>query len=80
MRETARNSILSQGSVSARSSMLHHHRDRDGSSDDSHAPILQYTSKSSNLRQNFPDDRDDSSSIVHMSQPQPQTLYKGGRY
>jgi len=78
MRETARHSILSQGSVSARSSMLHHHRDRDNSSDDSHAPIMQYASKSSNLRLTIPDD--DSSSIVHMSQPQAQTIYKGGRF
>jgi hypothetical protein len=81
MRETARNSILSQGSLSARSSMLHHHRDRDGgSSDDSHAPIMQYASKSSGLRQATSDDRDDDSSIVHMSQPHPQTVYKGGRF
>ena len=78
MRETARHSILSQGSVSARSSVLHHNRDRDGSSDDSHAPIMQYASKSSNLRQTVPDDRDDTSSILHMSQL--QTVYKGGRF
>lgn len=80
MRETARNSILSQGSVSARSSVLHHQRDGYGSSEDSHAPIMQYASKSSNLRQTVPDDRDDVSSIVHMSQPQLQTVYKGGRF
>lgn len=59
--------------------MLHHNRDRDGS-DDSHAPILQYASKSSNLRQTIPDDRDDTSSIIHMSQPQPQMPYGGGRF
>ncbi|KAF9654016.1 hypothetical protein BDM02DRAFT_3086236 [Thelephora ganbajun] len=76
IRDTA---ILTQGSVSARGSVLHH-RDRDGSSDDSHAPILQYSSKSSHLRQTTSDDRDDTSSILHMSQPQPQTLYKGGRF
>jgi hypothetical protein len=79
MRETARNSTLSQGSLSARSSVLHHHRG-DGSSDDSHAPIMQYAAKSSTLRQTIPDDRDDVSSIVHMSQPQPQTVYKGFRF
>jgi len=76
MRETARHSILSQGSLSARSSVLHHNRDRDGSSDDSHAPIMQYASKSSNLRQIIPDDRDDASSIFHMSQPQLQVMGK----
>jgi len=80
MKETARNSILSQGSVSARSSVQHHNRDREGSSDDSHAPIMQYAAKSSNLRQTIPDDRDDTSSIVHMSQPQPQTPYRVGRF
>ena len=77
MKETARHSILSQGSLSARSSVLHHHRG-DGSSDDSHAPIMQYASKSSNLRQTVSDDRDDSSSIVHMSQP--QIPYRGGKF
>jgi hypothetical protein len=50
MRETARHSILSQGSLSARSSVFLHHRDRDASSDDSHTPMAQYGSKSSNLR------------------------------
>lgn len=79
MKETARHSILSLGSLSARSSVLHHHRDRDGSSDDSHAPIMQYSSKSSNLRQTILDDKDDDISVVHMSQPQP-TPYKGGRF
>src|SRR5882762_1334210 len=51
MRETARNSILSlgqlSGTASPRSSMLR----GDGSSDDSHAPILQYgAGKLSGLR------------------------------
>jgi len=68
------------GTASGRSSTFHHHRDRDGSSDDSHAPILQYASKSSNLRQTVSDDRDDTSSIDMLSQPQSQTLQQGGKF
>lgn len=63
--ETARNSVLSQGSVSGRSSVIHGTREHDGFSDESHAPILHYhyPSKSSNLRQTIPDNRDDASSV-----------------
>jgi len=73
MRETARNSILSlgqlSGTASPRSSVLHHGHGGDGSSDDSHALILQYgAGKMSGLRK--PTDEDDDDSLLRMPRAQ----------
>lgn len=76
MKESARQSLLSQGSVSGRGSTLTITRDLDGVSDESHVPVLQ---KSSHLSQPIPDDRDDTSSASYMSYLQPQSPYEGGR-
>jgi len=79
MRETARNSVLSLGGTgSARSSTLYQTRDRDGSSDDSHAPILQFAAgRSSSLRKPMPDEDEDH---FMLSNPQVQGNYsKQGR-
>lgn len=67
MKESARQSLLSQASVSGRGSTLN-------MSDESHAPILQ---KFSHLRQPILDDRDDTSSVGYMSYRQPQSPFEG---
>lgn len=81
MKESTRESLMSHGSVSGRSStLLHTTRDHDGSSDESHAPFLQNSSKSNRLRQPTPDVRDDTSSAGYLSHFQPQSSFKGGKF
>ena len=78
-KESARGSLLSQGSVSGRSVVLNITRDPEGSSDESYSPILQRPSGAIEIRQPTPDDRDDSSSAGHVSQFQLQSPHKGDR-
>ncbi|KAF9793073.1 hypothetical protein BJ322DRAFT_1032885 [Thelephora terrestris] len=65
VKESARQSFLSQGSVSGQSSMLHMSRDPDGLSDEYHPP--KFSSKSSHPRQPVLDDRGDTSRVGHTS-------------
>jgi hypothetical protein len=80
MRQTARHSVLSVGqqseTASARSSTLYHGRDRDGSSDDSHAPILQYAAGRASALRNLRTDEDED---FMLGMPQVQESYKQGR-
>jgi len=71
MKESARQSLLSQGSVSGRGSTLNI------ASDESHFPILQ---KSSHLRQHIPNDREDTNLVGYMSYLHPQSPSKEGRH
>jgi hypothetical protein len=65
VKESAGQSLLSQGSVSRQSSMLHMSRDPDGLSDEYHPP--KFSSKYSHPRQPVLDDRGDTSRVGHTS-------------